>query len=258
MLQTALVTGASRGIGLEVCRELHRQGYVVLLGARQLDLGERAAAEIAAGDSDVQAVALDVCSEQGVAALAERARREDWELDVLVNNAGVSLQSFGADVVMRTLATNVFGAIRVTDALLPFLRTGARVVNVSSGMGELSGLGAELRRRFEAVRDRASLLELSREFERDVRSGRHSARGWPTSAYAVSKVALNAFTRLLAGEQPRLRVNAVCPGWVRTEMGGSSAPRSAAEGAAGIVWAATLPADGPSGGFFRDAHRIPW
>lgn len=258
MSKTALVTGANRGIGLEVCRELGRRDHVVWLGARELERGERAASELRAEGIDARAIAVDVSSRESVRELGERRRADRWKLDALVNNAGVSLSGFDADVAAATLETNFYGAMRVTDALLDGLGAGACVVNVSSGMGELRMLGPEPRRELEQVSDRARLLELMQEFVRDVRAGRHSRRGWPSNAYSVSKAALNAFTRVLAAEQPRLRVNSVCPDWVRTSMGGSAAPRSPVEGAAGIVWAATLPPDAPSGGFFRDARRIPW
>ena len=133
-------------------------------------------------------------------------------------------------------------------------------MNVSSGMGELSAYSLKLRARFSDERiDRKKLIALVDEFAAAVAEGRHSELGWPTSAYRVSKAALNAYTRILARElKPRrIRVNAVCPGWVRTRMGGQSASRDVAKGAASIVWAATL--DVPtSGGFYRDGREIAW
>jgi NAD(P)-dependent dehydrogenase (short-subunit alcohol dehydrogenase family) len=182
-------------------------------------------------------------------------------VNALVNNAGVSLHGFDGDVAAATVATNYFGAAAVTDALVALMPRGGRVVMVSSGMGALEGLSAALRARFTAPGlDRAGLDALVLEFVADVRAGRHGARGWPSNAYSVSKAALNALVRLLA---PRLAdrgllVDAVCPGWVRTDMGGRSAPRSVETGAASVVWAATLPPDGPTGGFFRDGRPIPW
>lgn len=259
MAGTALVTGGNRGIGLEVCRGLGERGLRVLLAARQLEEGERAAAELRAAGLDVQARALDVTDGASVEALASTIAREA-PLEVLVNNAGVALDGFDAEVVRRTLAANFEGPMRVTDALAPHLARGARVVMVSSGLGELEGLAPAIRARFDPPRDRESLVLAVADFEAAVRAGRESAEGWPRSAYRISKVALNALTRLYADAlRPRgVLVNAVCPGWVRTRMGGPGASRSPREGAAGIVWAALLPEDGPSGTFFRDRRAISW
>jgi carbonyl reductase 1 len=189
--------------------------------------------------------------------------KADGGLDALVNNAGVSLDGFDADVARRTLAVNLFGAMHVTDALLPSMRPGARIVMVSSGMGELSGVRGEERARIaDPELTREGLLALVESFVRDVAAGTHARRGWPSNAYSVSKIAMNALVRVLARElaaDPRgILVNAENPGWVRTRMGGRSAPRSVEDGARTAVWLATLPEGGPSGGFFRDEQAIPW
>ncbi|HEV8547406.1 MAG TPA: SDR family oxidoreductase, partial [Polyangiaceae bacterium] len=180
--------------------------------------------------------------------------------DVLVNNAGISLDGFDAKQAERTLDTNYRGAARVTDTFLPLLSPHANVVMVSSGMGELSAVSPELRQRLLApLLDRPLLDAYLNDFLDRVRAGGRDLGGWPRNAYRVSKIALNALTRILARELPSgPRVNAVCPGWVRTRMGGPGASRSLAQGARSIVWAATLGDAGPTGGFFRDGRELDW
>lgn len=262
--RTALVTGGNRGIGHEVCRQLAAAGWHVLLAARDATAGRQAAAELnaeaAAAGGSVNALTLDVADPAAIRALAE-GWGDRGPLQALVNNAGVSLRGFGADVVRGTLAVNVHGALALTDALRPRLAARASVVMVSSGMGDLSVLGPPVRARMaDPDLDRAGLEALLAEFEAAVAQGRLRGSGWPQNAYSVSKAALNAVTRILAREwgPDGPRVNSVCPGWVRTGMGGRAAPRSVKVGAKGIVWAATLPPDGPTGGCFRDGKPIPW
>lgn len=232
MSQIAIVTGANRGIGFEVCRQLAEQGFTVLLGARSLAKGEQAANTLAQGRLDVRPRQLDVADPQSITRLSEEVNAEFGQLDALVNNAAIHYdtwqQAITADlgVVQEALETNTFGAWRMAQAFIPLLRKSphSRIVNVSSEGGSLTSMGGG------------------------------------TPAYSVSKAALNALTRMLAAELrgDRILVNSICPGWVATDMGGASAPRSPAEGARGIVWAATLPDDGPTGGFFRDGHSVSW
>jgi len=241
----ALVTGANRGIGQEIARQLAAAGVQVLCAARQPSAAE---------------VLLDVTNQEHIDALAERLKDG---LDILVNNAGTSFDGFNADVARRTLDVNFFGPMNITDALLPHLRPGARIVMVSSGMGELSHVGLQLRQRFDnPTLDRTELVELMRTFPRDVAAGLHEEIGWPSNAYSVSKVGLNALTRVLARELAKdnrgILVNAACPGWVRTRMGGQSAPRSPEQGARTPVWLALLKKGGQTGGFFRDERAIAW
>jgi NAD(P)-dependent dehydrogenase (short-subunit alcohol dehydrogenase family) len=227
----ALVTGANRGIGLEVCRQLAHRQYTVVLGSRDPAKGEGAAHAIDESGLSVLPYQLDVTDlesiERARAWLAQRLGR----LDVLVNNAAVLYDTWQSALtaelgqVRAALDTNTFGAWNVVRAFLPLLRRSPhpRVVNVSSEAGSLATMDG----------------------------------GAP--AYRLSKAALNALTRMLASElrEERILVNAVCPGWVATDMGGSGG-RPVSEGAAGVVWAATLPDDGPTGGFFRDGRRLEW
>jgi NAD(P)-dependent dehydrogenase (short-subunit alcohol dehydrogenase family) len=230
--KVALVTGAYRGIGLEVSRQLARLGFNVLLTARDSRKAEAAALELSAGGLNVVPLQLDVTDDGSVEAARARVEERFGGLDVLVNNAAILYDSWQRassadfDTVRKAFETNTLGAWRVARAFIPMLRAarGGRIVNVSSEAGSLASMNGS------------------------------------TPAYSVSKVALNALTRMLAAELrgSRVLVNAVCPGWVATEMGGPDAPRTPEEGAAGVVWAATLDDDGPTGGFFRDGEPLAW
>src|SRR5215207_7002717 len=217
----AVVTGANRGIGLEVCRQLAARGYAVVLGSRDLAKGEAAAREI---EGEIYPRQLDVTDPESIERLRGIVESDFGRLDVLVNNAAILYDTWqraaGADlaVVHEALETNLFGAWRMCEAFLPLLRRSrhGRIVNVSSESGSLASMGGG------------------------------------TPAYSVSKVALNGLTRMLAAQlRPYVLVNSVCPGWVATDMGGPGG-RPVAEGAASVLWAADLPDNGPTGGFFRD------
>jgi NAD(P)-dependent dehydrogenase (short-subunit alcohol dehydrogenase family) len=227
----ALVSGASRGIGREIARQLAADhGYVVLAGARDL-AGARhrtGAGEVEEGVTFIQLDVADPCS---VDRLGGRVAVDPGRLNVLVNNAAVYGSPTGAaeydlGEAHDVLEVNLFGAWRLTQAVLPLLRDSGhgRIVNVSSGAGQLA----------------------------DMQAGR--------AAYRLSKTGLNALTRILAAEESGhgILANTMCPGWVRTDMGGPGAPRSVEQGADTAVWLATLPDDGPNGGFFRDRKPIPW
>ena len=232
----ALVTGANRGIGLEIVRQLARRGLTTVLAARDLAKGQAAAASLSAEGLDVPAVAIDVTEGESVRAGVADVLGRFGRIDVLVNNAGILKEGFSPedasvfeapiDLVMQTFATNTVGPLRLIEAIVPGMRERGygRVVNLSSGAGQLSDMGS----------------------------------GFP--AYRMSKAALNALTRLTAAElgPGDVKINAMCPGWVRTDMGGPNATRTVEKGAETAVWLATLPADGPSGGFFRDRKPIPW
>ena len=212
----ALVSGANRGIGLEVARSLARDGYRVLAGTRSLDaMGDM-------GGLDITPIELDVTDPESI------ARIPFEPLEVLVNNAGIyppgRASAIDFDVVEETWQINALGAWRLAVAAIPHMGRGARIVNVSSGAGSLESMDAT----------------------------------YP--AYNVSKAAMNAITRVLAADlrSDGILVNSVCPGWVRTDMGGASASRSVEEGAASVLWAARLGPDGPTGGFFRDGNPVAW
>jgi NAD(P)-dependent dehydrogenase (short-subunit alcohol dehydrogenase family) len=228
----------------------------VVLTARDGKAGQRAAEQLG-----VDFLQLDVIDEESRVRAASVLESRYGKIDVLVNNAGIAMKGFDADVARKTIDVNLLGAMAVTDALRPLLSEDASIVMVSSGLGKLSCLSSDRRRHFQD-RDlsRDDLIDLTRDFVRHVEAGTYEARGWPGSAYSVSKIALNAFTRMLARdlEGTKILVNSVCPGWVRTDMGGPGADRDVDEGARGIVWAATLGPGGPSGGFFLDGARVAW
>ena len=252
--KTVLVTGANRGIGLEACRQLKAAGASVIMTARNADEGR--------AEADRLGVAfhpLDITSAVEITGLAEDLAAEGRRLDVLINNAGVSLDGFDEEVVGKTLAVNFFGALDLTEAVLPTMHDGSAIVMVSSGMGELDAYAPELRARFaDPGLTRYALVDLVNEFVAAVQDGTYRQAGWPGSAYRVSKTAIIALARVLARELgPRhIRVNAVCPGWVRTRMGGRSAPRSVEQGAASVVWAADP--GNATGSFFRDGKPANW
>ena len=262
-MKVAVVTGANRGLGLETAHSLAKRGYRVWLTGRDGQSTEQAATALRSQGLDVQAALLDVVDADTVSAFAQRIASEP-PISALVNNAGASFSGFDEGVAERTLDSNYRGPARVTDALWTRLAPNASIVMVSSGMGELGNFSAELHERLLSPElSRAQIEDIAAEFVAAVGRGTQATSGFPSNAYSVSKALLNAFTRVLARElqgSPR-RVNAVCPGWVKTRMGGNSAPRSLKEGASGIVWAATLAeaTEAPAnGGFFRDAKAIPW
>jgi carbonyl reductase 1 len=262
--RTAVVTGANRGLGLETARQLAAHGLQVIVTSRTAAAARAAADRLAAGAPPGSVAAfplpVDVGAPADIAAAAEHLRAAGTTIDVLVNNAGISMDGFNAEVARRTIEVNFFGPLRVTEALLPLVPAGGTIVMVSSGMGELSGVDAGLRARFtDPALTGDGIAALAHEFVADVAAGRHRERGWPSSGYRVSKIALNALVRVWAPELAtrKIIINAVCPGWVRTDMGGRSASRSVEKGAASIVWAALREGE-PTGGFFRDGRRIDW
>ncbi len=232
-VRIAVVTGGNKGIGFEICRQLARKGVNVVLTARDAGMGLAATERLQAQGLNVIFHPLDVTDAAGVRRLARYLRLTHRRCDILVNNAGVALDRYSTSVLdtpvqlfRDTLETNVYGPLMLCQELVPLmLREGyGRVVNLSSGMGQLEDMGDG------------------------------------SAAYRMSKTALNALTRMVAAATAKkgILVNALCPGWVRTDMGGRNAARGVEKGAQTAVWLATLPANGPSGGLFRDKKAIAW
>ncbi|CAA2138175.1 SDR family NAD(P)-dependent oxidoreductase [Hyphomicrobium sp. ghe19] len=236
--KTALVTGASRGIGFEIARQLAAQGFNVLAGVRTRDKAVKASEDFEKAGVTVTPVVLNLADSGRLSAVLTELELTSSPIDVLVNNAAILIDGPGGfdssffdmtdDVFERTWETNVLGAAVTMRALMPGMLTRGygRVVNMSSLAGQLSNMGS----------------------------------GYP--AYRVSKAALNALTRVVAAEiaasGTNVKVNACSPGWVRTAMGGEAAPRSPEQGAETAIWLATLDSAGPNGGFFQDHEQLPW
>ncbi len=237
--KVALITGANKGIGLEIARQLGQQGITVALGARDEQRGTEATETLRAEGLDAHFVRLDLNDAASIAALPQAIEAQFGRLDILVNNAGVAIDDappsrVSLDIVRRTYETNVFAPIAVIQALLPLLRRSeaGRIVNMSSGLGSLT---------------------------------QHSDPNWEFApvnilAYTSSKTALNAVTVQFAKElrDTSIKVNAACPGYVATDLNQHQGPRTTEQGATVAVRLATLPADGPTGGYFNEDGTIPW
>ena len=228
----AIVTGANRGIGFETCRQLARRDVRVILTSRDEARGQAAVEQLAAEGLSLDYHQLDVSDAENINRVRDYVEATYGRLDILVNNAAIyiderhSLLALNYDVLRSTMEVNAYGPLLLTQAFVPLMRRHnyGRIVNVSSGIGELSDLGSS----------------------------------WP--AYRLSKIFLNIQTRIIAGELEgsNILVNATCPGWVRTDMGGPGATRDIEQGADTIVWLSLLPDDGPQGGYFRDRQLIEW
>ena len=230
-MKTVLVTGANKGIGREVARQLAKRGFHIFIGARDSKAGRAAAGDLANEGGQTTFLKIDVSDDASVKAAAREFAKQSDHLDVLVNNAGIivdgddGILKISDDIFRRTIETNTLGELRVARAFEPLLSKSKspRIINVSSGGGQLTD----------------------------------GADGW-APAYCISKTALNGVTSQLAAALPKFAINSVCPGWVRTDMGGQNATRSVEQGADTIVW---LAADAPqkiTGKFLRDRKEIPW
>jgi NAD(P)-dependent dehydrogenase (short-subunit alcohol dehydrogenase family) len=238
--RVALITGANKGIGFEISRQLAKQGITVVIGARNETRGVTAATKLRAEGLDAHHVILDVTDASTIEPMPRFFEERFGRLDILVNNAGVlldegtPLSELELEVLRQTFETNFFGAFAITKALLPLIRRSeaGRIVNVSSQLGSLA----------------------------DISNPDSAYAGFVSFGYPASKVALNALTALLAKELrgTDVKVNSADPGWVQTEMGTAAAPLTPEEGAVTPVWLATLPVDGPSGGFFSSGQPMAW
>ncbi len=234
--RVALVTGANRGLGLEIVRQLAALGAATILASRDAAKGARAAAELARAGLDIRPLAMDVDAPASVRRGMEEVLAAHGRLDILVNNAGIlldpepgstaSVLTMTREQLLASFTTNTLAAFHTMQAAIPAMRRQGygRIVNISSRAGQLD----------------------------ELRSG------FPS--YRVSKTALNSLTRVTAAEFKDLdiKINAMCPGWLRTAMGGSNAPLGVEDGARTAIWLATLPADGPTGGFFKELKPLPW
>jgi NAD(P)-dependent dehydrogenase (short-subunit alcohol dehydrogenase family) len=228
----AIVTGANRGIGFETCRQLSRLGITTILTSREVTKGEKAVDSLLKDGGELLYHKLDVADAESVFQLKAYVEENFKRCDILVNNAGVfldrgvSILDLPEVTLQNTLDINFKGALKMCQEFLPLMQESGygRIVNVSSSMGSISSMGAG------------------------------------SAAYKLSKLMMNGMTRILAAEinQRDIKINTMAPGWVRSDMGGSNAPRSLSQGADTITWLATLPEDGPSGGFFEDRKPTAW
>lgn len=239
----ALITGANKGLGLETARQLAAQGITVLLGARDLSKGEAAAKALKDDGLNVEAVKIDVDDRADHAAIAELIEKKFGKLDILINNAGILLDgsigtnstlTISEEDIKKTFDTNFFAVVALTKTLLPLIEKSeaGRIVNLSSILG-------------------------SQTLHATKGSPIYEAKGF---AYDTSKAALNSFTIHLAHAlaDTKIKVNSAHPGWVKTDMGTDAAPMNVVDGSKTSVWLATLPEDGPSGGFFHMQDTLPW
>jgi NAD(P)-dependent dehydrogenase (short-subunit alcohol dehydrogenase family) len=232
MNKIAIVTGSNRGLGLQIVKELLQKNFEVIMTARSEAKGKAAFEELYGNNANLHFHKLDVANEESILAFVQYVDKEFGRADVLINNAGIFVdQQYGGvdiplDIVRQTLMTNTLGPLKLSQLFIPLMKKNnyGRIVNISSGLGSLHEMGP----------------------------------GYP--AYRISKAALNAVTRILASELTgfQILINSMCPGWIKTDMGGSGATRTVQEGAETALWLATLEEGGPTGKFFRDQKELRW
>jgi NAD(P)-dependent dehydrogenase (short-subunit alcohol dehydrogenase family) len=238
--RVALVTGANRGIGFEIARQLAEKNITVIIGARDEKKGSEARNKLTTRNMDVHFVLLDVTDQMTIQSAIGKIKDNFRRLDILVNNAGISIDphtrilELSQTLFRHTLETNAFGPLLLSQVCVPLMKENGygRIVNLSSTLGSLTDI----------INPESSYDEIQ------------------SPAYRLSKTLLNGITVLLAKELrgTNILVNSVCPGWVRTQMGGENAPLTPEQAASAPVWLATLPDDGPTGGFFREHRPLPW
>ncbi|KAJ9171346.1 hypothetical protein P3X46_014730 [Hevea brasiliensis] len=286
----AVVTGANKGIGFEICRQLASNGIVVVLTARDEKRGLEAFQKLKdSGFSDLLVFhQLDVADAASIATLANFIKTQFGKLDILVNNAGVGGIEVDVDALKaesskgsginwgkvstqtyesaeECLTINYYGAKRMTEALIPLLQLSdsPRIVNVSSSMGKLKNVTNEWTKEVFVAADNLSeerIDEVLSKYLKDYKEGSLESKGWPAfmSAYKLSKAAMNAYTRILAKKLPTFRINCVCPGFVKTDINLNMGILSVEEGAESPARLALLPNDGPSGCFFVRKEESPF
>ena len=239
--RVAMVTGANRGLGLAISRQLAQKDITVILAVRDQNKGRAAREELnRQGLEAIHVQYLDVADDNSIQSALAQIKKTFGKLDILVNNAGIKLDDqttilgIRADMLQKTLQTNFYGPLALCQSVIPFMRAGqyGRIVNISSTLGSM-----------------ADMMDFSSPYS-----------GPQAPAYRLSKTILNGLTALIARDvkDDNILVNSACPGWVRTDLGGHQAPLSPEQGADTPVWLATLPDNGPSGGFFRDRKQIAW
>eukprot|EP01121_Diplochlamys_sp_Union-15-3_P002545 TRINITY_DN12254_c0_g1_i1.p1 TRINITY_DN12254_c0_g1~~TRINITY_DN12254_c0_g1_i1.p1 ORF type:complete len:265 (-),score=46.63 TRINITY_DN12254_c0_g1_i1:50-844(-) len=262
MHRLIIVTGANRGIGKEIVRQLSKQkNNTIVLTSRNKTDGEEALLDI--NKDNVLHKQLDVESESSINLFSEWVKNEYKTFDVLINNAGFAHRGpeLNESIAKKTVGVNYIGTKNLTKRLIGLLKPDGRIINVASVMGILDSYSEELKDKFMASDiTEAQIDNLANDFINSVKSNTLSKAGFPSSAYKVSKALLNAYTRMLHREYPGYFIAAVCPGWVKTRMGGDGAPRSVIQGAETPVWLATAPLEEIkiNGTFWKDHKEMPW
>lgn len=262
----AVVTGANKGIGYEIAKQLGRHGLSVVVTSRDEGRGEKAVKELQEAEPSAKFTycQADITDQASIQKCAQTLKEDFGKVHVLVNNAGMAYKGnvFGAKEAQTTIACNLTGTRAMTEAVLPLMSQGARIVNVCSEAGHLRQLKSdELKAQFQNPSDADEVQRLADKFVEDIRAGTHAQNGWSNSMYGISKLAEVAYTMWLSRQlQPKgILVNAVCPGWCSTDMSSHSGPRTAESGADTPVWVALQPpGEAQSGQFYSDRTVIKW
>jgi len=280
-----VVTGGNRGIGKEICRQIAEKNRdcTILLTARDLSKAAEIVQQL--GYNNIKAYQLDITSKASIDAFVATIKKEYGVIDVLINNAGIGAKGseLNEKIANDTMATNFFGVMQLNDALLPIIRNSSngRIVNVSSSLGEFNykytfekkdqsiiltkeesaQYSIELKNKLQSpTLTKEELVQLVHEFIQGIKEDNLRSKGWPANAYGVSKMALNMLTRITGRDEKNITVNCVCPGWVKTDLGGPFAERPVEKGAETPVWLAIAPLSEikVTGTFFKDLQPANW